>query len=103
MLGRERGVRGGLDADDAAALGARADHLVGFIRGCPRRARAPAWVMKTGAFDDADVSMQVWSPECEMSIAMPSLFIRSTARSAERGQPAVAGSLRPAPSMFASE
>jgi len=35
--------------------------------------------MKIGLSLAAMVSSEVWSPECEMSIAIPSLFIRLTA------------------------
>ena len=51
----------------------------GFMRFVFQRARAPTWVMKIGFSLTSIVSRDVWSPECEMSMAIPSWFIRRTA------------------------
>ena len=40
--------------------------------------------MKIGFSLTSIVSSDVWSPECEMSMAMPSLFIRRTADARSR-------------------
>jgi hypothetical protein len=51
----------------------------GFMRFVFQTPRAPACVMKTGCIEWRIVSIDVTSPECETSIDMPTLFIRSTA------------------------
>ncbi|GAB3977097.1 hypothetical protein GCM10027615_48280 [Plantactinospora veratri] len=63
--------------------------------------RAPAWVMKTGTRLASMTSSEVRSPECETSMAMPSLFIRSTARRPKWVSPPSRSSESPEPSMFA--
>ena len=49
-------------------------------RGMSHSARAPAWVMNTGAREAAAVSIPVRSEACDTSIARPRSFIRRTAR-----------------------
>ena len=75
----------------------------GFIRGVSHTARAPAWVMNTGASECSQVSSAVWSPECDRSMARPSWFIRRTARRPRWVRPASVTSLSPLPSALASE
>ena len=74
----------------------------GFIRLVFQSARAPACVMKMGFSLVAIVSSEVWSPECEMSIAIPSLFMRRTAWRPNSVNPPSRVSRRPLPSVLAS-
>ena len=53
----------------------------GFIRAIGQTSREPQWVMKMGWVEPLMTSIEVWSPEWEMSMARPSWFIRRTARS----------------------
>lgn len=75
----------------------------GFIRGVSQIARAPACVISTGLSLTAQVSSPVRSEECEMSIAIPSWFIRRTARRPNPVSPPSLVSRRPEPSALASE
>ena len=65
-------------------------------------ARAPMWLSTIGLALAAMVSSVVWSPQCEQSISIPTLFIRSTARRPKLVSPPSLASLRPVPSALDS-
>ena len=75
----------------------------GLSRAIGHTARAPACVIITGTDDASMTSRLVRSPQCEMSMAMPSLFMRSTARRPKFVRPASDRSARPDPSMLDCE
>ena len=69
-----------------------------LVRGCCGfRARAFACVMSTGFFDTPHASIDVCSPQCETSTAIPIWFMRPTIVTPKSLSPLLVRSVEPSP------